>query len=225
MERVLVVDDDRQVQKVLKRLFEFEGYEVVLCGDGGSALEAFRRTPPTAVVLDLGLPVIPGVEVCRRMREDSVTAAIIILSARVELLSKVLLLEVGADDYLTKPFSPRELLARVRAAIRHAPKFGFHNVITFDGVRVDFTSMDATFDNQSVALTLTEFKLLRFFVQNAECVVSRDEILRDACDYSNYTSSHVVNEHIFHLRRKLERDPANPVHFRTVHGVGYKFVP
>ena len=121
MERILVIDDDQRIQRALKRLFEPEGYHVDVSGDGKSALDAFRRAPPTAIILDLRLPEIPGVDVCREIRRRSSSAPIVILSAAVDVRDKVLLLELGADDYVSKPFSPRELLARVPAAIRHAP--------------------------------------------------------------------------------------------------------
>ena len=220
----MVVDDDRHVQKALKRLFEFEGYVVAVCGDGGSAIDAFHCATPTAIVLDLGLPVIPGIEVCRRIREESVGVPIVILSAETDVSDKISLLEVGADDYITKPFSPRELLARVRAAIRHAPKLGVHDVFTFDGVRIDFTSMDVTLDREPVALTRMEFKLLKVLVKNADRVVSRHELLREALGYSENASFHSIATSLYNLRHKLERDPVKPVHFLTVYKGGYKFV-
>ena len=221
----MVVDDDRHLQRALKRLFELEGYDVEVRGDGQSALQAFIRVPPTAVVLDLGLPVIPGVEVCRRMREESVTVPIVILSAEADVLSKVLLLELGADDYVTKPFSPRELIARVRTAIRHAPKIGVHDVATFDGVRVDFTSMDATLDHAHVPLTRLEFKVLKVLVENPGRVVSRHDLCREVLGAFANESSHSIVNHLYHLRHKLERDPVKPIHFLTVYKGGYKFVP
>jgi DNA-binding response OmpR family regulator len=224
MERILIVDDDRAVQKALKRLFESEGYDTEISGDGKSALEAFRTSAPTAVILDLRLPVISGQDVCREIRQQSSALPIVVLSAATDVLNKVLLLELGADDYVTKPFSPRELLARVRAAIRHTHKTDACDLITFNGVWVDFARMEATFEGQVVELTAQEFKILKFFVQNAERVISREELLREVFGYQDYSTSRTVDNHILKLRQKLERDPANPIHFRTVHGVGYKFV-
>jgi DNA-binding response OmpR family regulator len=136
----------------------------------------------------------------------------------------VLLLELGADDYVTKPFSPRELLARVRAALRRTVRAGTDEVVTFGGISVDFTKMDVTRDSQPVGLTAQEFKTLKFFVQNAERVIGRDELLNEVWGYQNYPSTRTVDNHILKLRQKLEKDPSNPVHFRTVHGMGYKFV-
>jgi len=224
MERILIVDDDRAVQKAVKRLFEFEGYEVEVSGDGESAIKALHTSTPTAIVLDLRLPLVSGQEVCRKIRQQSSTLPIIVLSAATDVADKVLLLELGADDYVTKPFSPRELLARVRTAIRHTRKSDVRDLMTFDGVSVDLARMEVTFDGQPVELTAQEFKLLKFFLQNVERVVSRDELLRKAFGYQDYSTSRTVDNHILKLRQKLERDSANPVHFHTVHGVGYRFV-
>jgi len=225
MERILIVDDDRAVQRALKRLFESEDFEVEITGDGKSALEIFRTAAPAAIILDLGLPLVSGKDVCREIRRQSSTLPIVILSAATDVADKVVLLELGADDYVTKPFSPRELVARVRTAIRHSRKSDASNLVTFDGVCVDCVRMEVTFDGQSVELTAQEFKLLKFLIQNAERVISREELLRAAFGHQEYSSSRAVDNHILKLRQKLEREPANPLHFRTVHGVGYRFVP
>ena len=225
MDRILVVDDDPHLRKALKRLFEFEGYDVAVCGDGRSALDVFRRAPPTAIVLDLHLPGIPGIEVCRKIREESIAVPIVILSAETDISAKISLLEVGADDFVTKPFSSRELLARVRTAIRHAPTIGVHDVATFNGVRVDFTSMDVTLDQQPVALTRVELKMLKVLVKKPGRVVSHHELSWEALGPCADESSHSVGSYIYHLRLKLEKDPAKPVHILTVYKGGYKFVP
>ncbi len=225
MERILVVEDDRAVQKALKRLFEAEGFAVEISADGKSALEAFRATAPAAVVLDLRLPAMSGRDVCREIKQQAPALPIIVLSATSDVSDKVLLLELGADDYVTKPFSPRELLARVRAALRRTVRAGTGDVVVVGGISVDFTKMEITRDGQTVVLTAQEFKTLKFLVQNAERVISRDELLNEVWGYQNYPSTRTVDNHILKLRQKLEKDPANPVHFRTVHGMGYKFVP
>ena len=224
-ERILVVEDDRAVQKALRRLFEAEQFSVEISADGQSALEAFRRTAPAAIVLDLRLPRLSGSDVCREIKRHSPNVPIIVLSAASDVSDKVLLLEIGADDYVTKPFSPRELLARVRAALRRVSRTSVGDVVTFDGIGVDFTKMEVVRDGEPAVLTAQEFKTLKFFVQNPERVISRDELLNEVWGYQNYPSTRTVDNHILKLRQKLERDPANPVHFRTVHGVGYKFVP
>ena len=126
---------------------------------------------------------------------------------------------------MTKPFSPRELLARVRAALRRTARTGVTDVIAFDGISADFTRMEVTRNGQPIGLTAQEFKTLKFMAQNAERVISRDELLNEVWGYQNYPSTRTVDNHILKLRQKLEKDPSNPVHFRTVHGMGYKFVP
>ena len=220
----MVVEDDRAVQKALKRLFEAEGFAVEICGDGQSAVESFRTSPPAAIVLDLRLPAMSGRDVCREIKQHAPTLPILVLSAASDVSDKVLLLELGADDYVTKPFSPRELLARVRAALRRVVRTGGTDVLTFDGISVDFTKMEVVREGQTVGLTAQEFKTLKFLAQNAERVITRDELLNEVWGYQNYPSTRTVDNHILKLRQKLESDPANPVHFRTVHGVGYKFV-
>ncbi|MGA9800147.1 MAG: response regulator transcription factor [Terriglobales bacterium] len=224
MERILVVEDDRAVQKALKRLFEAEGFTVEISADGKSALEAYRAATPAAVVLDLRLPAMSGRDVCREIKQQAPSLPVIVLSAASDVSDKVLLLELGADDYVTKPFSPRELLARVRAALRRSSRSTITDVNGFDGISVDFTRMEVTREGQPIGLTAQEFKTLKFMLQNAERVITRDELLNEVWGYQNYPSTRTVDNHILKLRQKLEKDPANPVHFRTVHGVGYKFV-
>jgi DNA-binding response OmpR family regulator len=224
LERILVVEDDRAVQKALKRLFEAEGFTVEISADGKSALEAYRAATPAAVVLDLRLPALSGRDVCREIKQEAPSLPVIVLSAASDVSDKVLLLELGADDYVTKPFSPRELLARVRAALRRTSRPAIGEVSGFDGISVDFVRMEVTRDGQAIGLTAQEFKTLKFFMQNAERVISRDELLNEVWGYQNYPSTRTVDNHILKLRQKLEREPANPVHFRTVHGMGYKFV-
>src|SRR5205823_3154887 len=167
MERILVVEDDRAVQKALKRLFESEGFAVEISADGKSALDAFRATGPAAIVLDLRLPSMSGRDVCREIKQQSPAVPVIVLSAASDVSDKVLLLELGADDYVTKPFSPRELLARVRAALRRTTRTGVGEVFAFDAISVDFTKMEVTRDGQPVGLTAQEFKTLKFMVENA----------------------------------------------------------
>ena len=224
MEKILVIEDDRTVQKALKRLFESAGYCVDARLDGASGLESFRALLPSAVVLDLRLPGRPGREVCREIKEQSPSLPVIVLSATTDVTDKVLLLEQGADDYVTKPFSPRELLARVQAAIRRSSRPPAGDVFAFGDVMVDFVKMEIARDGVPVVLTAQEFKLLAFMVKNPGRVLSREQLLNEVWGYEKYPSTRTVDNHVLRLRQKLEKDPTAPVHFRTVHGVGYKFV-
>lgn len=224
MEKILVIEDDRAVQRALKRLFESEGYSVELKADGKAALDAFRAASPAAVVLDLRLPVMSGKDVCREVKRENPALPIVVLSAATDVTDKVLLLELGADDYVTKPFSPKELLARVRTAIRRTRKPQAPDSVTFDAVSVDFARMEVRRGDRPVLLTAQEFKILKFFFENAERVISRDELLQ-VLGYQNYPSTRTIDNHILKLRQKLEKDSAKPLHFRTVHGAGYRFVP
>jgi DNA-binding response OmpR family regulator len=224
-ERILVIEDDRAVQKALRRLFEAEGFAVDVAGNGATGLEMFRAAAPAVLVLDLSLPGTPGQDVCREISQAAPSLPIIILSARTEVMDKVLLLELGAHDYVTKPFSPRELLARVRTAMRRSTRVPLTETFTFGDVKVDFTKMELWRESGPVQLTSQEFKVLKFMIQNAERVLSREELLNFVWGYQNYPSTRTVDNHILRLRQKLEKDPANPLHFRTVHSSGYKFVP
>ncbi|HUA13835.1 MAG TPA: response regulator transcription factor [Verrucomicrobiae bacterium] len=222
--RILIVEDDPAVRKALRRLFEAEGYPVDLQADGRAALDSFLACPPAAIVLDLRLPRLSGRDLCKEIKAQAPTLPIVVLSAASDVSDKVLLLELGADDYVTKPFSPRELLARVRAALRHTAKAPEPNVISFDGITLDTRKMEVKRDGKLVVLTAQEFKTFQFLVQNSDRVITRDELLNEVWGYQNYPSTRTVDNHILKLRQKLERDPSSPVHFRTVHGMGYKFV-
>lgn len=235
-ETVLVVEDSRAMQRTLQRLLESDSLQVQLASDGISGLESFRKQPPSAVLLDLKLPGLSGKELCREFKAIAASVPIVVLSANSEVEDKVLLLELGADDYVTKPFSPRELLARVRRAMRRgaAPSHAVasvptknvsHEVLTFGDVHIDFTSMEATVSGKAVTLTAQEFKLLKFFAASPGRVLTRDELLNEVWGYQNYPSTRTVDNHILRLRQKLEPDSANPKHFLTIHGAGYKFVP
>ena len=225
MDTILVVDDDYTVQRALRRLFEYQGYKVEVCGDGQSALDRFRTATPTAVILDLGLPVISGKDVCREIRRATISLPIVVLSARTSESDKILLLELGADDYITKPFSPRELLARVRAAIRRTSMdtTAKSDRIEFGAACVDFSTAAATFAGRSVDLTAQEFRMLQFLVRNEDRVVNRGEILIKIFGYDGSPQTRTMDNLILRLRQKFETDPANPAHILTVRGVGYRF--
>ena len=162
--RILVVEDDPAVQKALKRLFESEGYAVEVQGNGKSALESFQAAPPAVIILDLRLPKLSGNDLCKEVKAQAPSLPIVVLSATSDVSDKVLLLELGADDYVTKPFSPRELLARVRAALRHTSRTANLSRVSFDGISIDFKKMEVKRDGKIVVLTAQEFKTLQFLV-------------------------------------------------------------
>ena len=224
MGTILVIEDDARIIKALQRLFTSEGYEIRSAGNGKQGLELFAAPGLDAVVLDLMLPGMSGRDICRLMKQANPDIPVIILSAISDVADKVLLLEIGADDYVTKPFSPRELLARVQAAIRRSKRCSLRPAVSFGDVQVDFACMRATRSGQALTLTAHEFKLLRFFLDNPERVLSRDELLNEVWGYNAYPSTRTVDNQILKLRQKLEGDPADPVHFCTVHGAGYRFV-
>src|SRR5690348_9452610 len=225
MEKLLIIEDDRSIHNALTKLFDAEGFSIQFATDGASGLEAFRAAPPALVILDLKLPHMPGREVCREIRKIAPSVPIVIVSATADESDKVLLLELGADDYVTKPFSPKELLARVRAALRRSHKPATLDQFSFGDVSIDFLKMELKRAGKLIEMTPQEFKILKFFSQNQELVISRDKLLNEVWGYDCYPTTRTVDNHILKLRQKLEADPEHPVYFRTVHGVGYKFVP
>ena len=222
---ILIIEDDPRMQKVLRRIFSDEHYSVVIAGDGQTGLDLFRSEHPIAVVLDLILPRISGRELCQAFKNLSNETPIIVLSAISEVVDKVLLLELGADDYVTKPFSPRELTARVQAAIRRQRKPAVSNTFRFGDVEIDFRSMTARRAGVPIVLTAHEFKLLKFFTQNVDRVLTREVLLNEVWGYNAYPTTRTVDNQILKLRQKLETDSANPQHLLTIYGAGYKFVP
>jgi two-component system, OmpR family, alkaline phosphatase synthesis response regulator PhoP len=222
---ILIVEDDPRMQKVLRRIFTEEHYSAVVAGDGQTGLDLFRTERPLAVVLDLILPQISGRELCQKFKSLAPEVPVIVLSAITEVADKVLLLELGADDYVTKPFSPRELTARVQAAIRRQRKPAAQTTYRFADCEVDFRKMTVRRNGAPVILTAHEFKLLKFFTENAERVLTRDVLLNEVWGYNFYPTTRTVDNQILKLRQKLEPDPANPRHLLTIYGAGYKFVP
>lgn len=221
---ILVIEDDPRMQKVLCRSFLSEHYAVAVAGDGHTGLELFRRERPLAVILDLVLPGISGRELCQTFKSLSSDTPVIVLSAINEVVDKVLLLELGADDYVTKPYSPRELMARVQAAIRRQRKPPSSSVFRFGDCEIDFKSMTAKRGGVPVVLTAHEFKLLKFFTENVDRVLTREILLNEVWGYNAYPTTRTVDNQLLKLRQKLESDPANPKHLLTIYGAGYKFV-
>lgn len=228
-QRVLVVEDDPDILELLRFNLQQEGYAVTTAADGASALEKARRLPPDLVVLDLALPGIPGLEVCRKLRQDPVLqrVPVIMVTAKVDEADRVVGLELGADDYVTKPFSVRELMARVRAVLRRsrsaeaverAPE-----VYERGRLRVDFDRYEVFVEGKKVELSRKEFELLRFFVQNPNRVWDRLQILDLVWGEDTHVEPRTVDVHVRRLRKQIEVDDAHPRLIVTVRGVGYKF--
>jgi len=226
--RILIVDDEKDIVDLVAYNLEKEGYEVLKAYDGEKALSIVRTKNPSLVVLDLMLPGIQGLEVCKRIRRDAETAAvpIIMLTAKGEELDRVIGLEVGADDYITKPFGVKELTARVKAVLRRS-EAGRQperpEVFEFKGLRIDLKSYEVTVDGRMVTLSPTEFKLLRFLSRNPGRVYSRDQILDQVWGGEAFVEPRTVDVHIRRLRAQIERDENGPAYIVTVRGVGYKF--
>jgi DNA-binding response OmpR family regulator len=223
MERVLVVEDDRSVQKALTRLFESEGYQIKVAGDGPAGLAAFREEPPSVVVLDLRLPGMPGSDVCRHIKTENGSVPIIVLSAATDVTDKVLLLELGADDYVTKPFSLRELRARIRAMLRRNVTEASSEVHRFGRFELDLARFELRRDGKQLEATHTELKLLTAFIRSRGRVLTREHLLESVWGSGVFVTDRVVDYHIVALRKKIEDDPAAPKHLISIRGVGYRF--
>jgi len=224
MDRILVIEGDSALQKALRQLFSSEGYEVDVASDAAYGLERLLQAVPDAMILGLPRPGSSGCDICKRVTNLIPGLPLVILSESSNVADKVLLLELGADDYVTVPFNPRELLARLRALIRRS-RVNRDGVYVFGDVIVDFSKTEITRGGEKIIVTRKEFKTLEFLTKNALRVISRDELLDKVWGYENYPCTRTVDNHMLRLRQKLERDPSHPSHFLTVHGVGYKFVP
>jgi DNA-binding response OmpR family regulator len=226
-ERILVIEHDGALRKILRRLFSSEGYEVDVVSDAVCGLERLRQGSPAAMILDLPRPGSSGCDLCKKIADWIPGLPLVILSGSVDVADKVLLLEMGADDYVTIPFSPRELVARLRALIRRASRLSSEDadVYVFADVKVDFFKTEITRGGEKITVTPKEFKTLEFLTKNPQRVISRDELLNDVWGYQHYPCTRTVDNHILKLRQKLENDPSHPLHFLTVHGRGYKFSP
>jgi two-component system, OmpR family, alkaline phosphatase synthesis response regulator PhoP len=224
MTNILIVDDEENIRNLVKAYVEREGYTAYVAQDGPAALAAFRRYHPDLVVLDVMLPGLDGLEVLQQIRRES-EVYILLLTAKSEETDRIVGLTVGADDYLTKPFSPRELVARVKAILRRGrpERTGEGDTLTFTRIRIDGQRYKVWRDDQEIELTALEFKLLKILATYAGMVLSREQLLERVWGYDFYGDERVVDVHIGHLRQKLEADPAHPAYLITVRGVGYKF--
>ena len=225
MSKILIVEDEPDMVLGLKDNFEFEGYEVLTASDGQTGLELARTQKPDLLILDIMLPKLSGLEVCKTLRGEGFEAPIVMLTARGQEIDKVVGLELGADDYVTKPFSIRELLARVRAILRRSEgkkkRLGRYE---FSDIELDFEAYRARKGGQALELSPREFELLRYLIERKGETVSRDRLLEDVWGYESYPSTRTVDTHIAKLRAKIGDSGSEPRWILTIHGVGYKFV-
>jgi len=224
MSVILIVEDDPRILRGVADNLNMEGYEVITASDGPTGYSLARQKQPDLLILDVMLPKMSGFEVCCKLRQEGFSNPILMLTARGEESDRVLGLDLGADDYVTKPFSIRELLARVRARLRKPVPTNVLEIVQFDDVVVDFRRYEATKAGAPVELTRKEFGVLRLLASKPGQVITRHDLLNEVWGYENYPTTRTVDNHIASLRAKFEENPAEPRRLITVHGVGYKFI-
>ena len=223
MARILLIEDNESLCETVTILLEGEGFSVTVAHDAETGFEKTLTLKPELLLVDLRLPGMSGTELCKQLRAVQIQTPIIVLSGMQDELDKVLLLEIGADDYVVKPFSPRELVARIRALLRRSSSH-LSKVIRFGDVEVDLTRRVITRKGAPVQMTRLEYNLLTFFINNVDRALSRDMILNAVWGFEAYPNTRTVDAHVVKLRQKLEPDPAVPKHVLTVHGLGYRFL-
>ena len=225
MKKILIIEDDPAIRTGLKETFITEGYNVSDADTGTKGFELAGKHDFDLILLDLILPGKDGIEICKELRSDGVKTPIIMVTSRKEEIDKILGLEIGADDYVTKPFSIRELLARVKALIRRSTyEPGDIEEVAFANLKIDFKKQEMLKGVNPVRLSATEYRILHYFIDHESEVISRDKFLDEVWGYDSYPTTRTVDNYILSLRKKIEDDPANPKHLITVHKVGYKFV-
>jgi DNA-binding response OmpR family regulator len=224
MQTILVIDDDESLRDTIAMMLEQESFRVLLSGNGRDGFEKAITNKPDLILVDLRLPGMSGTDICKQLRGASVKTPIIVLSALGDEVDKVLLLEIGADDYMVKPFGTRELMARIRAVLRRTSADA-RKVVHFSDNEVDFERRVVKRRGEELKLTPAEYNLLCYFLQNPDRPLTRDMILNSVWGYEFFPNTRTVDAHVVKLRQKLEPEPNAPKHFLTVHGVGYRFVP
>ena len=224
--KIMVVDDELEIAELIKDYLEEEQYEVIIANDGKEALDLFRQHQLQLIVLDIMLPGLSGLEVCRIIRAES-SVPIIMLSAKKEEVDKILGLGLGADDYIVKPFSPKEVVARIKAQLRRSYLLSLPankpDVLKYDNLEIDLKAYDVRLYHKPVEFTAKEFEVLRFFSLHPNQVLTREQIFEGVWGFNEYGDLNTVTVHIKKLREKIEADPSNPRYIKTVWGVGYKF--
>ncbi|MDZ4785663.1 MAG: response regulator transcription factor [bacterium] len=221
---IAIIEDEPGVRSGLTLNLELEGYKVVAASDGEEGVTIVDKHKPDLIILDVMMPRKDGFEVCRELRNKGISSPIILLTAKSQEVDKVLGLELGADDYLAKPFGMKELVARVKALLRRVQKTKDIDVYEFSNVVIDFKAYRAQRQNEALDLSAREYRLLKFLISKVGNVVTRDELLDEVWGYNSYPTTRTVDNHIAKLRQKIEPDNDEPQHILTVHGVGYKFV-
>lgn len=225
MKRILIIEDDPAISKGLQESLEDEHYKIITASDGKIGYELAGKENPDLILLDLMLPTMNGQDVCRKLREDGVTIPILMLTSKREETDKVLGLEIGADDYITKPFNLRELHARIRANLRRGDFVKKEiSSFSFGNFEIDFKKQKAQKDGQSLSFSTKEYEILHFFVQHDDEIVSRDMLLDEVWGYDVFPTTRTVDNYILNLRKKIEEDPAHPKHILTIHKSGYRFI-
>ena len=224
MQTILLIDDDENVRETIGVMLEQEGFASLMEGDGKAGFERAMLAKPDLLLVDLRLPGMTGVEICKKLRASGAPMPIIVLSAAGDEVDKVLLLEIGADDYIVKPFGYRELLARIRAVLRRTEP-NTHNVLHVGEAEIDLGRRVVSRQGKELKFTRAEYNLLAYFLQNPDRPLTRDQILNSVWGYECFPTTRTVDAHVVKLRQKLESDPTTPRHFLTLHGVGYRFVP
>ena len=226
-EKILVVDDELEIGQLIRDYLKSEGYEVVLAFDGEEGLKAYKKHKPLLVILDILLPKIDGMEICRTIRNES-NVPILMLSAKQSDIDKILSLGLGADDYITKPFSPRELVARVKAQIRRYTLLSTpaekNNYIKINKLEIDVKGYNVYLTGKKIDLSAKEFEILHFLMLNPNQVITREQIFNQVWGYNDFGDINTVTVHIRKIREKIENNPSQPKYIKTIWGVGYKFV-
>jgi two-component system alkaline phosphatase synthesis response regulator PhoP len=224
MKKILIIEDDPAIRIGIKETFLSEGYSVEEADTGDMGFEIAQKSKFDLVILDLILPGKDGIEICKDLRNNGVKTPIIMVTSRKDEIDKILGLEIGADDYVTKPFSVRELVARVKALIRRsAYEPGEIEEVTFADIKINFLKQEMLKGTNSVKLSATEYRILHYFIDHKGEVISRDKFLDEVWGYDSYPTTRTVDNYILSLRKKIEDDPSNPKHLLTVYTVGYKF--
>lgn len=222
-EKILVVDDEKNIVELVKFNLEKEGFEVLAAYNGDEAIETARTEKPDLIILDIMMPGKSGLDVCRILRAES-NVPIVMATAKGEEVDKILGLELGSDDYITKPFSPRELISRVKAILRRtSDKVTIENILKFGDLVIDLVKREVKLKNKVLNLKPKEFELLKILSTNQGKVFTRDFLLEQLWGYDYLGDTRTVDVHMRRLRQKLEQDPAKPIYLKTVHGIGYKF--